>query len=677
MKITKIFICSLLAACTILFTTIFQVLPAISSADNSFETKNIADITDPSQSMPVIPGDGYLVRKAGQFSVLHEAFRDPVGRRIQEILEMDAREGTQQNPVMPMSEILVTNSADSGMGSLRWAIEQANSNLGPDIIHFSMSSAIISPITDLPPIVDYDTVIDASPNWSGIWPGGKPGIIIDGSSDTSGNPTGLRVVGASNVTIKGLEIRYFNYCIWLHNASHNTIGEGASTNGGGRMVIHNCNGPAIHIFGGQQNRVIGTYIGTSVGGDLPEPNTGEGISILDSQRNAIGGLGSMEGNIIGANAYGIYISGNNASWNTIEGNQIGSSAHDISNVNAGVVVGDGATYTAVGGRIFVYPGESPSFQCPDFGNYIENNRGGGVIFTGAGNSYNAALGNIIYGNQANGITVANTAQENGIGCNTITSNDDNGIFIAQPGTSGNQIFDNLIGIDYTYGPISPNGKHGIGLYDGTSDNFLTRNYIGNNGWSGVAIVGMSTSYNTLYRNNIGVGLYKEALGNKFFGVDIIESPDNLLTENIIAFNGSASNAAGVHIGEDTAVGNFLDKNSIYSNAGMGIELTNRSQHEIGAPVINHAQCPVVSGIGGPIGARIDIFSDAADEGRYYEGSVTVDDQYQWSYSGFFRGPNLTAIAIDLVNRDASMFSAPAIGAGSCNHIFLPIGFRNK
>jgi hypothetical protein len=75
---------------------------------------------------------------------------------------------------------------------------------------------------------------------------------------------------------------------------------------------------------------------------------------------------------------------------------------------------------------------------------------------------------------------------------------------------------------------------------------------------------------------------------------------------------------------------------------------------------------------GPIGARVEIFSDGADEGRYYEGSATVNSQYQWTYFGRFRGPNLTAIAIDSQTNDSSVFSTPWGGAGGCYIHYLPI-----
>jgi hypothetical protein len=282
-------------------------------------------------------------------------------------------------------------------------------------------------------------------------------------------------------------------------------------------------------------------------------------------------------------------------------------------------------------------------------------------------------------NQGNGIEVSNTAKNSMLACNVIGGNLESGIFVHQAGTSGHIIDRNAIGINNWYIPAYsyPNGKHGIGLYDGTSDNFLIGNYIGGNGWSGVALIGADTQYNRLTLNHIGIGPGGEHLGNAFYGVDIVYSHDNDLTQNVIAYNGSFGSYPGVHIGEDTATGNGLFRNSIYENAGVGIELTGRAQNEIGAPVINKVDCPAVSGMGGPIGARVEIFSDYGDEGRYYEGSTTVNSNYEWSYVGNFRGPLLTATVIDSLTHDTSKFSAPFPASGKCNITFLPVTLKYK
>jgi hypothetical protein len=678
MKNTSLRLMIALGVVIFLFTSGIQANAILSSPTPNIPAQLGEPGTNPSRVVLVIPGEGYFIRQSGESMMMQGNLSDPLGLKIQESMAKRDQDDTHNIVLVPANEIIVTNSSDHGVGSLRSAIDQANTNPGPDVIHFSMSSSTIILTSMLPPITGSGTVIDASQNWNGSWPTGKPGITIDGGS-IGDYSMGLHIIGTQNVTLKGLKIENFNDCIYIENASFTSIGEGASTNGGGRMLIRDCNGPAITIAGGHDNRVLGSYIGTSDAGNLPVPNLGDGIEILMSARNAIGGEGALEGNIIGASYNGIRIIGSDSISNTVTANQIGVGMlnGDIANLYDGVYIGAGATYNIIGGQVTYIPGIGYVYQCTDVMNEIKNNEGNGVLLSGAGNLNNAIMSNYIYGNHGNGIEVTEDSKQSWISCNTIMGSTHSGIFVQQPGTTGHNIMYNFIGIDYKSMSVAPNGNHGIGLYDGSSFNFAAGNFIGNNGWSGVAIVGADTSNNKLNGNSIGVGYYGEPMGNSYYGVDIVLSHDNSLTQNMIAYNGSAGSNAGVHVGEDTAVGNQLTMNYIYSNAGLGIELTGRSQHEISAPVINSVDCPLVSGMAGPIGARVEIYSDSADEGHYYEGSATVDGQYQWTYVGKFRGPNLTAIVTDLVMHDSSAFSAPWGVSTSCYVTFLPITQRYK
>jgi hypothetical protein len=54
---------------------------------------------------------------------------------------------------------------------------------------------------------------------------------------------------------------------------------------------------------------------------------------------------------------------------------------------------------------------------------------------------------------------------------------------------------------------------------------------------------------------------------------------------------------------------------------------------------------------------VDVYSDAADEGRIYEGSTTADGSGAWTYSGPVTGPNITTTATD-GDGNTSEFSAP-------------------
>lgn len=69
------------------------------------------------------------------------------------------------------------------------------------------------------------------------------------------------------------------------------------------------------------------------------------------------------------------------------------------------------------------------------------------------------------------------------------------------------------------------------------------------------------------------------------------------------------------------------------------------------------------------GCRVEIFSDAEDEGRWYEGVVTATITGTWSFSkgSAFTGPNVQATATD-AGGNTSEFSVRY-------WIYLPIVLR--
>ena len=183
----------------------------------------------------------------------------------------------------------VTTANDSGNGSLRWAIEQANSNPGADTINFSVSDTI-SPTSALPEITDDETLIDASSQWSGTWPGGAPGITLDGTNAGVG-ADGLVISGADNCHIRGLFITNFDDDgVRISNgAQSNTIG---GTGVKYRKVISKNSGTGVYIYGSgtDNNTVCGNYIGTNANGTADLGNSGSGIFIYGGAKsNTIGG----------------------------------------------------------------------------------------------------------------------------------------------------------------------------------------------------------------------------------------------------------------------------------------------------------------------------------------------------------------------------------------------------
>ena len=150
-------------------------------------------------------------------------------------------------------QLLVSNTNDSGPGSLRQAILDANANLGMDYIEFNIPGTgphTISPDSPLPSILD-PVMIDATsePEFAG-----SPMVVLNGTNAGAG---GL-VLTADDSVIQGL-------------------------------VIHNFNGAGIAVTG-SRNVIRGNYIGTTAAGDAAAGNTGAGVHIHSgASENRIGG----------------------------------------------------------------------------------------------------------------------------------------------------------------------------------------------------------------------------------------------------------------------------------------------------------------------------------------------------------------------------------------------------
>ena len=196
----------------------------------------------------------------------------------------------------------VTNTSDSGPGSLRQAILDANANTGVDTITFAIgatgSQQTIQPASALPVISDPVLIDGWSQGGSGYT--GSPLIEINGAL-AGNNIIGLNIT-AGNSTVRGLVINGF-------------IG-GSFTAG-------------IRLQTGGNNWVYGNYIGTNFAGDTRVANQ-RGIWIDNgSSNNRIGTNAdsvddTAERNVISSNIdQNIWIYQPTTTGNKIMGNYIG------------------------------------------------------------------------------------------------------------------------------------------------------------------------------------------------------------------------------------------------------------------------------------------------------------------------------------------------------------------
>jgi len=287
--------------------------------------------------------------------------------------------------------------------------------------------------------------------------------------------------------------------------------------------------------------------------------------------------------------------------------------------------------------------------------------------------------------------------------NIISSNEGSGVFLDT--ANATQIKGNYIGTDKSGNEDLGNTDHGVEFQNDSPDTTIggttaaSRNVISGNNKDGLNISG--TQGTKVLGNRIGTTASgTNALGNDGFGVYLF-CPHNLVGDgtadgsNTIAFNGED----GVVIG-DGNVGNELSHNSIFANAGLGIDLLGPGENlDTNIPTPNDAydsdsgannlqNKPVLSSaktgalkttIKGKLTSiadkryTIEFYSNPADtnEGKTFIGEqeikTSVDGLRSFTFSPATKVPvgrEITATATRVYTHDTSEFSAPRKVASS-------------
>ena len=573
-------------------------------------------------------------------------------------------------------DFTVTNTNDSGGGSLRQAISEANWSSGTPTVCFAIGSGpqTIIPTSPLPPVTG-PMVIDGSSQ-----PGfaGTPLIQINGAG--AGQTPGFWIT-AGNSTIKGLVINGFgangifisdnpgniitgNYIgtdasgtaavangtdgVGIFHSSGHTVG---GTTAGERNLVSGNAGNGIGITGADAsaNIIQGNYIGTNAAGTGSIANGGDGILLNDSPDNTIGGTtgasvgGACTGacNLISGNGYnGVGLWYANAAGNKVLGNYIGTNAAGtaaLANFNIGVELNESPNNT-VGGFT------------PESRNVMSGNGGAGMLLTGSACTGNVVAGNFIgtnaagtggVGNQKMGISIAwspgiYSANNNLIGgttgvsvggactgaCNLISGNHDDGVFITNNGGGGaNQLKGNYIGTNAAGTGSIGNGANGIGILDvannqvgGSSE--AERNVISGNGDNGIIVVGWASTGNRIEGNYIGRAGNGGNLGNTSFGVLIASGTDTAILGNGIYANG----LHGIDLGYNFVTPNDPNDPDGGANRSQNFPVVTAAHTSGGSTAVNAS----INSMPGT-SFRIDFFScqycNAGPPNDYGEGQV--------------------------------------------------------
>ncbi len=391
----------------------------------------------------------------------------------------------QVEPRFLLTVWTVTNTSDSGPGSLRQAILNTNATAGTNVIDFAITTGpdVIKPITPLP-FVNNPVTIDATTQ-AGF--AGTPIVYLDGTNQIGGGD-GL-TFQAGNSTVKGLSFSTFpTEGLSFHGAGNNVItGDVFLGNGDAGLLLSDAGGDRVGGFtatdavvasynksvgveilhGSNNDTVTGSFIGTDASGTVLESNGQDGIFIQNATGNTIGGPVAASRNVIGDMVgAAVQVSGSSASGNLIAGNQIGVGLGEVNSLNSTRVVGvfiDGAPNNSIGEAV------------PGGGNVISG-LATGVQIAGPGASGNLVAGNLI-GTDASGTksvpnlvgVYVNSASGNTIGGltvsarNVVSGNSQTGIDLEPGSAYGNLVVGNYVGLDESGVNAIGNGRDGIFL----------------------------------------------------------------------------------------------------------------------------------------------------------------------------------------------------------------------
>jgi titin len=417
---------------------------------------------------------------------------------------------------------------------------------------------------------------------------GYTGVILQGAGATNnlvqGNYVGTDPTGSNAVANAQIGVG-----VW-DGATGNLVGgtnAGAANVASGNLYY----GILVSDLGTSNNVVQGNYAGTDPTGKLAVPNGSIGIVVGNGATgNLIGGPVPFARNIISGNGYaGVALDG--VSNNLVQGNYVGTSAtgsNAIPNAQFGVGVWGGATGNLVGGTN------------AGAANVISGNANCGVFISDVGTSNNLVQGNYVgtdatatfaVPNSYVGVAVGNGANNNVIGGagpgagNLLSGNASYGALIAGLACSGNVIQGNMIGTDLTGKRAFANGYAGLAVWGASTGNLIggtspgAANVISANGSYGLFISDTNTSGNLFQGNLIGTDITgTNAMGNGSANVILQSGADgNSIggiapgAGNIIAFSGTGP---GVVLFDPPTTNNAIRGNSIFGNAGLGIDLNN-------------------------------------------------------------------------------------------------------
>jgi hypothetical protein len=328
---------------------------------------------------------------------------------------------------------------------------------------------------------------------------GNTGSGVSISSGASGNLVQGNFVGtnlsgtAALGNMRGVFVSFM--------AHDNTIG---GTTAAARNLISGNTGNGVLLTGSgvTGNLVQGNFIGTNVSGTAALRNAFEGVNVFSTaNNNTIGGTAPGAGNLISGNGLGgVHIFNSGTTGNLVQGNYIGTDVSGtlaVANAGTGVAIGDAATNNTIDGT------------AAGARNVISGNTASGLTLSGLGTTGNQVQGNYV------GTDVTGTL---------VLGNGTDGVALDGAGTNNNTVGGTT---PEARNIISGNGRAGLVILNGASQNIAQGNYVGtdvsgsaalSNGNDGVVVQGAGTNNNTIGGTTPGAG--NLISGNRFVGLQL-------------------------------------------------------------------------------------------------------------------------------------------------------------
>ncbi len=461
----------------------------------------------------------------------------------------------------------VINTLDSGPGSLRAAILVSNATPGVQTVNFAIPGPGVKtfqPASALPIITDTIHIDGTTQN-------GYNGVPL---IQLAGNLAGAGVNGlnlqAANSTIRGLLINRFG-------------------------------GAGIYMANGGGSTIAGNHIGINTLGNSAQGNAGNGIFVLNSPNNIIGGTSAADRNVISANGqYGIHLRNAGTTNNQVLGNYIGTTSTGdarLGNALSGIII-----FNAVNNKI----GGTQTGA----GNVVSGNTEEGIYIVGAATSGNTIQGNLVgttstgttaLANRRSGIYVYQSPN-NTIGgavpgaANVISGNFRYGVAIEGETATQNVVQGNYVGTDLTGSQKIPNQTHGVFIQDapqvsigGTTPG--AGNVVAGNALHGIYLRGVGTINATIQGNFVGTNPSNSvSVGNGVSGIYVYQASNNTIggttTNSVNILSGNSQNGlALINSAGNTVQGNYIGTNTAgtaaLKNTAHGIYLENAPDNLIG------------------------------------------------------------------------------------------------